>query len=181
MGKKRAAAVHGWTGRGRREFIFEGFVTQRRFELWFLSCLLSSRRAYWCVWLWWTVWIAVCLASHYMHCFTVSISYPLFIAFSVLSLCLLSLAFFPFFSRPPMLPLLSLLSPTVSSKLKCPSPPRTPVPLRASLCQSLTPFSTGTAPFLCIRWVALPTLTRVCICVGEMLVCKFSAGEKSCL
>ncbi|KAG6934011.1 Rap guanine nucleotide exchange factor 1, partial [Chelydra serpentina] len=53
--------------------------------------------------------------------------------------------------RPPMLPLPSLLSPTVSSKLKCPSPPRTPVPLRASVCPSLTPFSTGTAPFLCIR------------------------------
>lgn len=51
-------------------------MKQRRFELWFLPCLLSSRKAYWCVWLWWTVWIAVCLASHYMHCFTVSISYP---------------------------------------------------------------------------------------------------------
>lgn len=37
------------------------------------------------VWLWWTVWIAVCLTSHYMRCFTVSVSYPLFIAFSVLS------------------------------------------------------------------------------------------------
>lgn len=79
------AAVHGWTGRGRWAFIFRGFVKQRRFELWFLSCLLSSRRVYQCVWRWWTVWIAVCLASHYMHCFTVSISYPLFIAFSVLS------------------------------------------------------------------------------------------------
>lgn len=88
------AAVHGWTGRGRQEFIFKGFVKQRRFELWFLSCLLSSKKAYWCVWLWWTVWIAVCLASHYMHCFTVSISYPLFIAFSVLSFFVSSVSCF---------------------------------------------------------------------------------------
>lgn len=70
-----------------------------------------------------------------------------------LSLCLVSPAFSPLLSRPPMLPLLSLLSPTVSSNLKCPSLPRTAVPLRASLCQSLTPFSAGTAPFLCTRWV----------------------------
>lgn len=78
-----------------------------------------------------------------------SFIHSLFCAFFLCFSCLLLSP--SLFSRPPMLPLLSLLSPTVSSKLKCPSPPRTPVPLRASLCQSLTPFSTGTAPFLCIR------------------------------
>lgn len=75
----------GEQGGGGRSSFFKGFVKQRRFELWFLSCLLSSGRAYWCVWLWWTLWIGVCLASHYMHCFTVSVSCPLFIAFSMLS------------------------------------------------------------------------------------------------
>lgn len=88
------SSSHGWAGRGRPEFIFKGFVKQRRFELWFSSCLLSSREAYWCVWLWWTAWIAVCLASHYMHCFTVSVSYPLFIAFSVLSFFVSSVSCF---------------------------------------------------------------------------------------
>lgn len=57
----------------------------------------------------------------------------------------------PLPSRPPMLLLPSPLSPTVSSKLKWPSPPRTAVPLRASVCPSLTPFSAGTAPCLCPR------------------------------
>lgn len=70
--------------------------------------------------------------------------------------CLLSpsfpvLSLVPLSSRPPMLLLPSPLSPTVSSNLKWPSPPRTAVPLRASVCPSLTPFSAGTAAYLCPR------------------------------
>lgn len=57
----------------------------------------------------------------------------------------------PLPSRPPMLLLPSPLSPTVSSKLKWPSPPTTAVPLRASVCPCLTPFSAGTAACLCPR------------------------------